>query len=80
MIRALGVKGDGKLSLVLGLTDRDMGQLKDGQAITINLNDIPFPEDGQNMGNVTITLIYGRDEMEIEDRLRTLMVSSSGNN
>lgn len=80
MIRALGVQKNGKLSLVFGLTKLDMKHLEEGQAITTDLAGMPFPEDDQNLSNITITIIHGEDEAEIKDELRALMAPSSSIN
>jgi len=79
MVRALGIRKDGKISLIFGLSEKDVDRLKVGKSIIASLEDIPFPE-GNNNQQLVITLIYGADEDEIRKGFELLMHTENGNN
>lgn len=80
MVKALGRRRDGKLSLILGLSDINLEKLKEGNALLVNLDEIPFPANERSIDDLHITIIYGKDELEIAEALKSLMLTNQGTN
>ncbi len=70
MVKAKAVLKDGRIALVLGLSDANIRRLKAGDPIYFDIGTVKMaPED--RLGAVTV--FYGADEGELTRTLRSLI-------
>ena len=70
MLKACARLGDGRILVVLGITDANVDQLKQGDPIYFDTAQLRF-QPGDTVG--AITVFYGATEHEVARAVRTLI-------
>jgi hypothetical protein len=70
MVKAMARLADGRVLLVLGISDGNIARLKNGEPIYFDSSTMRI-EPGLTIG--AITVFYGRDEDELARTIRTLI-------